>query len=453
MCFSAPMKSKMTPNGGWGWMVVLGAAITNMTNQSIFSQFGLIFGEKLTEMGCGTGGAALVININSMITNFSGLVTGPILKHYSARKVTLLGIFLTASGMVLSSVATNLIELIISYSVFTGLGLGLIMPATFVAVNEYFTSRKSQAVGLSMAGTGVGQMIMPQVVRFLLDEYGYRGTTLILGALCLNGLPGALLFHPVKWHMIETNTIDEEKQPLLVKHIQIPQTTTRYGVVEEPGTSSNEDKGKTLLRKVIEFFNFELLKDWVFLHLINGLALVYTCTVAFNMIYPFFLQNSVGLSRGDTALCMSLLSGADIVARVTIPMITKHFRISNRMTFLLGTVCWAVCRSVLAEQHRFSIIILLSLLCGYIRAAAVVNQNLAITEYCKDESKIPSAIGLNMVAKGLLVLGVGQFFGWVRDYTKSFVICLHVQSVVMMFVALTWSAEMLARKLYQRYKS
>uniref|UniRef100_A0A1Y1MIE1 Major facilitator superfamily (MFS) profile domain-containing protein n=1 Tax=Photinus pyralis TaxID=7054 RepID=A0A1Y1MIE1_PHOPY len=426
MCFSAPMKSKMTPNGGWGWMVVLGAAITNMTNQSIFSQFGLIFGEKLTEMGCGTGGAALVININSMITNFSGLVTGPILKHYSARKVTLLGIFLTASGMVLSSVATNLIELIISYSVFTGLGLGLIMPATFVAVNEYFTSRKSQAVGLSMAGTGVGQMIMPQVVRFLLDEYGYRGTTLILGALCLNGLPGALLFHvrslrirhklkapfqPVKWHMIETNTIDEEKQPLLVKHIQIPQTTTRYGVVEEPGTSSNEDKGKTLLRKVIEFFNFELLKDWVFLHLINGLALVYTCTVAFNMIYPFFLQNSVGLSRGDTALCMSLLSGADIVARVTIPMITKHFRISNRMTFLLGTVCWAVCRSVLAEQHRFSIIILLSLLCGYIRAAAVVNQNLAITEYCKDESKIPSAIGLNMVAKGLLVLGVGQFFG------------------------------------------
>lgn len=79
-------------------------------------------------------------------------------------------------------------------SCFLGLGFGLIMPSTFMAVKSYFTSRRSQAVGLSMAGTGVGQMLMPQVVRFLLDEFGYRGTTLILGGLSLNGLVGALLF-------------------------------------------------------------------------------------------------------------------------------------------------------------------------------------------------------------------------------------------------------------------
>lgn len=72
--------------------------------------------------------------------------------------------------------------------------MGLIMPSTFVAVNSYFRVRRSQAVGLAMAGTSAGQMLMPQVVRFLLDEYGYRGTTLILGALCFNGLIGALLF-------------------------------------------------------------------------------------------------------------------------------------------------------------------------------------------------------------------------------------------------------------------
>lgn len=72
--------------------------------------------------------------------------------------------------------------------------MGLILPATFVAVNSYFRVKRSQAVGLAMAGTSAGQMLMPQVVRFLLDEYGYRGTTLILGGLCFNGLVGALLF-------------------------------------------------------------------------------------------------------------------------------------------------------------------------------------------------------------------------------------------------------------------
>lgn len=63
-----------------------------------------------------------------------------------------------------------------------------------MAIKSYFSTRRSQAVGLSLAGTGIGQMVMPQVVRLLLELFGYRGTTLILGGLCLNGLAGALLF-------------------------------------------------------------------------------------------------------------------------------------------------------------------------------------------------------------------------------------------------------------------
>lgn len=69
-----------------------------------------------------------------------------------------------------------------------GIGLGLIGPSTFIAVNSYFTSRRGQAIGLAMAGTGVGQMIMPHVVRILLDSYGFRGTILIMGGLALNGV-------------------------------------------------------------------------------------------------------------------------------------------------------------------------------------------------------------------------------------------------------------------------
>lgn len=69
-----------------------------------------------------------------------------------------------------------------------GIGLGFLTPSTFIAVNSYFTSRKGQAIGLAMAGTGVGQMIMPHIVRVLLETYGFRGTILILGGLALNGV-------------------------------------------------------------------------------------------------------------------------------------------------------------------------------------------------------------------------------------------------------------------------
>lgn len=44
-------------------------------------------------------------------------------------------------------------------------------------------------------------MIMPNIVRILLDEYGFRGAALIMASLAFHGLVGAALFQPVEWHM------------------------------------------------------------------------------------------------------------------------------------------------------------------------------------------------------------------------------------------------------------
>lgn len=71
---------------------------------------------------------------------------------------------------------------------YIGLGLGLIYPSTFLTINSYFSTKRGRAVGFSLAGTGIGQMLMPQIVRILLDHYGYQGTTLIIGGLAMHGV-------------------------------------------------------------------------------------------------------------------------------------------------------------------------------------------------------------------------------------------------------------------------
>lgn len=58
----------------------------------------------------------------------------------------------------------------------------------FLAVNSFFEKNRGKALGLALAGTGIGQMLMPFVVKMLLDEYGYRGATLIIGSLTLHGV-------------------------------------------------------------------------------------------------------------------------------------------------------------------------------------------------------------------------------------------------------------------------
>lgn len=79
--------------------------------------------------------------------------------------------------------------------------MGLAMSAAFVALNHYFAKKRGQAVGLSMAGTALGMLIMPQLVRYLLEEFSFRGAVLILSGLALHAAVGSFLLQPVKWHL------------------------------------------------------------------------------------------------------------------------------------------------------------------------------------------------------------------------------------------------------------
>lgn len=80
---------------------------------------------------------------------------------------------------------------------FIGLGLGFIMPSVFLAVTSYFKVLRGRAVGLAAAGTGLGQMVMPHAVRALLDEYSFRGATLIMAAMALQGVIIDIISHHI----------------------------------------------------------------------------------------------------------------------------------------------------------------------------------------------------------------------------------------------------------------
>lgn len=54
-----------------------------------------------------------------------------------------------------------------------------------------------------MAGTAVGMLILPQLVRLLLEAFGFRGAVLVLSALSLHATGGSMLLQPIKRHLID----------------------------------------------------------------------------------------------------------------------------------------------------------------------------------------------------------------------------------------------------------
>ncbi|XP_049762315.1 monocarboxylate transporter 1-like [Schistocerca cancellata] len=106
------------PDGGWGWMVVLGVALNYMTSQALISVFSVLFGQKLISMGHETTSAAVIMNVMTAVMNFSGLLTGPLLKKFSMRQVAVTGGCFVVTGLVLTSFANSIIHIIITYSIF-----------------------------------------------------------------------------------------------------------------------------------------------------------------------------------------------------------------------------------------------------------------------------------------------------------------------------------------------
>ncbi|KAL1509712.1 hypothetical protein ABEB36_004408 [Hypothenemus hampei] len=459
------------PDGGWGWMVVFGSALINMVNQALFSVFGLIFGETLKEMAGGHATAlTLVMAVSVCVTNFSGLLVGPMMKRgISVRTITIFGVACVGFGMIMSSFATATWHIVCSYGFFTGLGLGLVASSTFLAISEFFTNRKSTAVGLSMAGTSTGQMIMPIFVGLLLKNFQFSGTALILGCVSLTGMIGALLFKPIlcckkpnehivnggKYDLnsnsdiakmsLKTDEVNMEAQTLL----ESPKPESK---IQDPIIIVSKEsifrKRPSCFTNVVNTWDLHLLKDFRFIHLSLGLGLGYVSSITFSTFFPMFLQDEVNFDLWQTTTCMTALSAADIAGRMTTSEIFRRFNLGNRSQFMIGAILLSMTRSVLVYVTSYNMVLFMSIIVGYVRSITVINQNLVVSEYIP-KKELPSAVGLNMLVKGFFIISVGEPLGMLKD-AFDYDTCIHLLDIILLCVVASWLTEII---VYKKCKS
>lgn len=89
--------------------------------------------------------------------------------------------------------------LFITFGILAGFGLSLCYVAAVVIVAYYFDKRRSFATGLSVCGSGIGTFLFAPLTQLLIDEYGWRGTTLILSGLFLNMCVCGMLMRDLEW--------------------------------------------------------------------------------------------------------------------------------------------------------------------------------------------------------------------------------------------------------------
>jgi MFS transporter, OFA family, oxalate/formate antiporter len=122
--------------------------------------------------------------------------------RYGATTVTAVGGAIVGLGYFLSSFATSIPLLAITYGAIAGAGVGIVYGVPIAVTAKWFPDRKGLAVGLTVVGFGLSPLITAPLAKYLIDTYGVSQTFRILGiafTLILLAISTQLRFPPLDW--------------------------------------------------------------------------------------------------------------------------------------------------------------------------------------------------------------------------------------------------------------
>lgn len=116
-------------------------------------------------------------------------ITGHFIDKFNPRIIMLIGVILVSLGMILSSFASNIIFLTITYGFISGIGVGITYGVPISIAAQWFPERKGLMVGLVLIGFGLSPLFIAPLIEGFVRTYGVMNTFLIQGFVYLIILP------------------------------------------------------------------------------------------------------------------------------------------------------------------------------------------------------------------------------------------------------------------------
>lgn len=343
----------------------------------------------------------------------AGLANGPMFRKFTFRIVGFFGAVLVAASILLMMVSNSFFTYLLTFSVLygksttvdfparnaandevffriLGIGSGINVNANSLVLNTYFKEKRRIATGLSWTITGMGPIIMPQIIAVVLPLYGVEGSLMLYVILALVAAMCSLLYQPAQWHskQTETTTSDTPTQAiegdncvkcrLSISDQKVPSSDNspeklssmtapkdapmKLGVVHQVSNdqfpenqcicaekagmdevAEDTDRTHTLWQKIVVSFDLNLLRDFTYVNLMMGVTLGDFAELNFSLLTPFVL-GEWDFTKREIATILSVLGGVDVAMRFFTPFIAGKIGWENKTFFLIGIMMMAMGR-------------------------------------------------------------------------------------------------------------
>lgn len=172
----------------YGWIV---AAVTFLTMLMMSAALGLpgaMMQPLGKEFGWSTEQVSSALALRFALFGLMGPFAAVLMERYGLRAVMCFGLALVGSGMALVTMASQLWQLFIVWSLMLGIGTGmtaLVLGA--VVANRWFVARRGLVVGALAASAATGQLAFLPVAAWMIEQWGWRSAVVpvFVGAIVI----------------------------------------------------------------------------------------------------------------------------------------------------------------------------------------------------------------------------------------------------------------------------
>ncbi|KAL4221325.1 hypothetical protein ACF0H5_019586 [Mactra antiquata] len=378
---------RSVPDGGWGWMIVIGCLLLRTVIGGVARSSGLFYLKFLERFG-GTA------TQTSWVTSLSATIR-----------------------------------------LLTGLGRSFLLTPLTMLLGGYFDKRRSLAFGLASAGFGIGGFTITPAIEIMFQEYGFTGTYLLLSGIACNLFVCVCLFRsPPRQESIaqkvrmesetnpkmeakdmadtsEDNTIDGENEALLsfisstgsvhlkkANDIVANSDSNSNGMNEKKSRKENSENSKKKL------FSFSVFKDIRFVTLCIA---TFIFTLPSSGLFLPALAKSRGLTDIQAAGLLSVTAVSDTVSRVIAGFVLDLKGIRNLRPYIYNLMSFIQCIASFCfpSLHSFEQFAAICALQGFVGGTKAAQRNVVLVDI----------LGVDKLSSSFAVLlsiqGVGTLIG------------------------------------------
>jgi sugar phosphate permease len=167
----------------YGWRMVIVSAILFFIGGA--APFTIVLKQLMAQFHTGRGEVSLSPSITMIAAGITGIFVGRMLHRNSPKKFLLWGSVVGGVTLLLLSLANSL-WFLYAFSVIAGLAGGFSNAISiFTLLSRWFVRKWGTALGIAMAGGGIGSIVFQPLVGIIAQNFGWRAMYLFAGSLIL----------------------------------------------------------------------------------------------------------------------------------------------------------------------------------------------------------------------------------------------------------------------------